>query len=84
MLGFTREEQEELGRYFDELPAIVSPNTEEEDEENEDRNTGDSYQDETTSNLYDFHVVTIRFELELSPEDHGMETSHNSRQTNNL
>ncbi|KAF9685263.1 hypothetical protein SADUNF_Sadunf03G0036500 [Salix dunnii] len=82
-LGFTREEQEELGRHFDDLPAMVSPNTEEEDEENEDGNTRD-YQDETTSNVYDYHVVTIRFELDLSPEDHDMETIHNSRQTNNF
>jgi len=82
-LGLTREEQEELGRDFDDLPAMVSPN-EEEDEENEDRNRGDSYQVRRTSNRNDRRVVLLRFELEMSPEDHDMETSHNSRQTNNF
>ncbi|KAG6782236.1 hypothetical protein POTOM_011630 [Populus tomentosa] len=82
-LGLTREEQEELGREFDDLPAMVSPN-EEEDEENEDRNRRYSYQVGRTSNLNDRPVVLLRFELEMSPEDHDMETSHNSRQTNNF
>ena len=39
-LALTREEQEELGRDFDDLPAMISPCSIDEDEENEDRYSG--------------------------------------------
>ncbi|KAB5563967.1 hypothetical protein DKX38_004021 [Salix brachista] len=85
MLGFTREEQEELVDILMTSLLCSAQILKKEDEENEDRNTGDSYQDETTSNLYEFHVVTIRFELELSPEDHGYDrgASYANRRVNN-
>ena len=90
LLALTREEQEELGRDFDELPAMISPHSIDEDEENEDRYSGDPDQVVNSSNPYDYPVVimNIQFTNQLSrsmlPLDYDMEASNTSRQTSNF
>ncbi|XP_011035748.1 PREDICTED: uncharacterized protein LOC105133438 [Populus euphratica] len=68
MLALTREEQEELLRDFDDLPAMISPYSIDEDEENEDRYSGDPYQVVNSSNPFDYPVVimNIQFTNQLS------------------
>jgi len=90
LLALTREEQDELGRDFDELPAMISPHSIDEDEENEDRYSGDPDQVVNSSNPYDYPVVimNIQFTNQLSrsmlPLDYDMEASNTSRQTSNF
>jgi hypothetical protein len=90
MLASTREEQEDLGRDFDDLPAMISPYSIDEGEENEERYSGDLYQVVNSPNPYDYPVVimNIQFTNQLSrsmlPLDYDMEASNTSRQTSNF
>ncbi|KAL9405755.1 hypothetical protein Peur_002727 [Populus x canadensis] len=84
MLASTREEQEDLGRDFDDLPAMISPNSIDEDEENEDRYSGDPDQVVNSSNPYDYPVVIMNIQFTNQLSRSMLPLDNTSRQTSNF